>query len=160
MPYRYRMHTTTSIAALYYQQPCYDILNQVHFQLNILLSFYPINIYINNRKKNGTDPFTFIVIDPVCVYVGEVRSFFLSKLPWTNRQPAAAAVVSLNVINLGGETFVRLLVLYRNRSFLCIVRSILFRYFSNSYTKKSIKKRKLFDWINLIYLDLRKKSNR
>ena len=41
---------------------------------------------------------------------------FLSQLPWTNRQAAAVAAAPLNVINLGSATFVRLLVLYRNRS--------------------------------------------
>ena len=42
--------------------------------------------------------------------------FSLSQSPWTNRQAAAVAVASLNVINLGRATFVRLLVLYRKCS--------------------------------------------
>lgn len=60
----------------------------------------------------------------VCVYVwiGDPRLFCsrffsLSQLPWTNRQAAAVAAASLNVVNLGRATFVRLLVLYINRSF-------------------------------------------
>ena len=79
------------------------------------------------RKKKRTDPFTFIAIDPVymCMYGRSSllsSLFFPSQSPWTNRQAAAVADAALlNVINLGGATFVRLFVLYRKRSFFSFV---------------------------------------
>ena len=119
------------------------------------------------RRKKRTDPFTFIDIDPVCVCRwGEVffsplfsssssassyaivRSFvrfFPSQLPWTNRQAAAVADAALlNVINLGGATFVRLLVLYRKPSFFLICEMMCVQNCSNKFLRQRIRAWKRF----------------
>ena len=116
------------------------------------------------EEKKRTDPFTFIDIDPVCVcrwgevffsplfssssscsFVRSFVRFFPSQLPWTNRQAAAVADAALlNVINLGGATFVRLLVLYRKPFFFLICEMMYVQYCSNKFEFKRIWSSKIF----------------
>jgi hypothetical protein len=140
LPYRYHIHTYMSAASFVLSatlsRPLMAFSAKVASELNIslflsILSTYAymyIYIYmhmyiqVQEEKKKNRSIYVHRNRPCMCVWIGGLFSpLFLSQLPWTNRQAAAVAAASLNVINLGRATFVRLLVLYINRSFFSYV---------------------------------------